>query len=80
MIKTARHPIEVRFGQRLREWRLRNKITIRELSVGVQLSVGWLCDLENGKQGVGLANALKIARYTGHRLAWFVQEGTKEND
>lgn len=67
-------PPEAIFGRRLRQWRQSRRQSLRETSAGAGFSIAYLSDLENGKRGISLGNAVKIAAYTGRRLDWFLKE------
>lgn len=74
MSKPSVQPPEANFGHRLRQWRNSRNHSLREFCGGVGLSIAYVCDLENGKRGISLSNALKIAAYTGRKLDWFLKE------
>lgn len=61
-------------GKRIRWQRKRRHMTLRQLAAGADLSFAFLCDVENGKKGLGFASAIRLARALGVSLAWLADE------
>lgn len=61
-------PVERAFGRRVREKRQKLGWTLRELSDKCGLTIAFLSDLENGKRGVGLGNAVHLSSVLGVRV------------
>lgn len=65
-------PVEKRFGKRLRECRHNQGWSLRVLSKKCGLTIAFLSDIENGKRGIGLGNAVKLANVFGYGISEFL--------
>lgn len=73
MGKSRRQLPEAVFGKNFRRWRNRNSITLREVTEKTGFSMAYLSDLENGKRGISLGNAVKLAKFAGHSIGNFLR-------
>lgn len=73
MGKSSRQLPERIFGQNFRRWRNQNGVILREVSAKTGFSIAYLSDLENGKRGISLSNAVKLAAFAGHSIGNFLR-------
>ncbi len=64
----------LRIGQRIKEYRLKNKWTIAKLAAKTQLSKSLISQIENAKNSASLFSLAKIARSLKVRLVDLVQD------
>ncbi len=70
-------------GERIFKARQRLQMSQATLARKSRMSVGFLCDVENGKRGITAFNLIRLAkplRITPHRLLGNYQEATKPQE
>ncbi len=68
-----RSPDDVRLGAQVRSFREMRGMNLRQLAEKVEVSAGFLSQLENGRTGASLATTKKIAHALGVTLAELVE-------
>ncbi len=59
-------------GQRLRQWRKKSELKIKELADMIGYSQGGLSEIENGKAKPSTQTLLKLVQHTNINLAWLL--------
>ena len=73
-MKEEINPIYEQVGERLRAYRNRSEMTLRELSDATGLSSSYLSKLESGKVGVSVANLDRISQAVGLNIGLLLSD------
>ena len=72
-----RSPLAQHIGEKILGYRTKMQVSLAEMARGSGLSVGFLCDLENGRRSPSADTLWKLARYFDVPVAYFFK-GYKE--
>lgn len=65
-------------GKRLRQLRKQKKVTLKQLGEGVDLSVGYLSQVERGRSAISINQLAKVADYLDTNVEYFIAEAKQE--
>ncbi len=76
--RRSNHVVDSFVGQKLKEQRERNKITVEELATALSLSVQKLQQIESGRESIGALSLYEAAQVVGVPVTFFFEGYNKE--
>lgn len=67
-------------GRKLRQLRIQKNLTLKQMSEGVDLSVGYLSQVERGKSSISINQLAKIAGFLETNIEYFITEEHRTAD